>query len=71
MIKRYFGKTTPSSAKQPTWTDGKLHKTAIHWKKWAREQGLETELFNKKLTIVNPLKQGEVVIILRRSDKCF
>lgn len=67
-MNRYFGKTTPETAKHKTWTDGKLHKTAIHWKKWAREQGLETELFDNKLVIVNPLKQGEVVIALRKSD---
>jgi len=66
MTKRYFGKTTPENAKQPTWTDGEKHKTAIHWKQWAENNGYISELFDKKFQIINP-RTSKIIKILKRT----
>jgi hypothetical protein len=48
MIKRYPGgqlhkKGTSSGARHPSWTDGETNQTIMHWKIWARKEGLEVE----------------------------
>jgi len=67
--KRNHGKTTKDTAKQPIWVDLEtgMEKTAIHWRLWAKDEGLLTEKEGKTLfNIVNG--SGKLIIKLTRKQ---
>ena len=66
--KQWHGKTTPETAKHPTWIEVAtgIEKTAILWRKWARDNGLLTEKEGKTVfNIVNG--NGTLIKTLERS----
>lgn len=70
MAKRYHGRTTASGARHPAWTDGEMDKTIIHWKIWARKEGLELEPVDgdkDTKVIIHPITLKRIKI-LKRSD---